>query len=284
MLSSLSVSSDELEIILPNFISSLSRISGDDTSYTVTVESVVKSVSQLALKCNERGVLNGGLLTSLRMYLVSNLSSERCATVNLKREESGYVKYFNEEVRFQVFPNGSVPSLSGEDLKPARLGKRPIYSLYWQTADSKKILQQIKHLRFGSGNVPLTDSNKESSEWKEELRHFLKNIENWRKSSNEAEADYFHQKSIVFLSLLDVSADLSTKSEILNNYISFLNNSSLMSESRVEWFLRATELIKLKRSLKGRSPTIDELLSVGIANNNVLALYEKFDNLSSSPK
>ena len=246
---------------------------GDDYSFSTTVSSLTHTIDQLIDLCKREAISGDELVEALRIYLLTHINSERCQNSISTREEADYLKYFNEVLRFRSQPDrtGVLP-ITQENIQSRKTGQSAKYSLYWQSAEARGLLVKIKHLRFGSGNTPLSGSQKESPEWQMELKEFLDSLSVWRVDQEQSESDYFHQKNNIYRSLLEIVPVGPGRDRLVSSYVVFLRESDLRHESRIEWFLHARNLIDLNRTLKGSERTkVSEALSNG--GDAILYMY-----------
>lgn len=133
-------------------------------------------------------------------------------------------------------------------------------------------LATIKSLRFGNSTKLLTDADRESAEWRVKLNDFVNDLAAWRKEDEQSEEDYFHQKSHLYVSLLDLIPPGPTRDGVLRKYVAFLNEFDLQRGSRIEWFWQADYIIRIFTSIRGEAR--NKLMEVlGVPKNPVLYLY-----------
>ena len=76
---------------------------------------------------------------------------------------------------------------------------------FWLSDPAQRILAGASRLRFSPdrGRV-LSDAERGAPEWRQQLADFEKLLDGWEAASEKSEADYFHQKSIVYEALVEL--------------------------------------------------------------------------------
>ena len=140
-------------------------------------------------------------------------------------------------------------------------GRAQVYN-YWTKPQTKKLLSDLKHLRFGTPEqieannrreprrdlrpqFLSTDQRSELS-WQTEARSFLDEVQSWEKDHDETEEDYFHQVCFIYTPLLELAPPGQLWESVLQSYVSFLKDPVVQKESPPEWYLEVSRLIDLR--------------------------------------
>ena len=158
------------------------------------------------------------------------------------------------------------------DSAPANTAKTPKIERYWESPEAQRLLVDANRLRFGSVGKPLSDADRSTREWQQELTDFLSELAEWTPSMEKSEADFYHQKCVVFEALVELIPPGAQRDKMLQAYVDFIGNSSLQQQSPVEWFMHAHSMLDRVRSTNSGEPAklLDAFKSSG---NPVLALY-----------
>lgn len=113
----------------------------------------------------------------------------------------------------------------------------PKLERYWQSANSKQLLDAGKNLRFQSTSQLRTDADRATPEWRQRLADYLNLIADWTQDPSESDAVFYHEKSLVYISLLDLVPAGAQVDKILADFVDFVSNSTLYQRSPVEWFI-----------------------------------------------
>ena len=277
---SLKPSGSQLAVLVHSFGEALKGITNDDRSFSffTTQNSVAQHVGALVKMSEKRGVPKQDLLEALRAYLVRNLSSGRCSdSASVKRQHVPDYIYFINKTLFAANP------ISADEIKPLKFEEALNVSPYWQSPEAKGLLMKVKRLRFESGDKPLTAAQKEDPQWQLQATQFLNDLADWNGKQEKSEADYFHQKSVLYRALLDILPAGPQRREVLGAYVLFLKDNYVQRDSRIEWFLHANNLIERASSPRGdERPKLLEALSN--SGNGVLQLYAALIKLAPQPK
>jgi hypothetical protein len=109
------------------------------------------------------------------------------------------------------------------------------------------LLEAGKKLRDNPSGQSLTDTDRATTQWQQQLADYLNLIADWTSDQEPSEAIYYHEKCLVYISLLDLVPTGSQREQILADFTDFVSNSGLYQKSPAEWFVEPHTL--LDRSL-----------------------------------
>lgn len=282
---SLKTSRAQLQSLLHSFSVALSRISGDDRSFSVPWASGAGSIARMAEICKGKKILTDELLESFRAYLVKHITASRCADTAAKSDqrsrEAAQIDFFNGNLRFAGYlSKESIRPINDDDIKPAKIEGAAKYYEYWESPKSKALLSRIRKLRFSPTGKPLSDTEKQEAEWQWQLAQSLTDLKSWRADDEKSEADYFHQKCILFNALLEIVPASHTRDDIMYDFVAFVSDSNLQKDSPEEWFLHANAILNKAHSYQGdeRSKMLEALSK---SKSAVIYLYAELERLTA---
>lgn len=240
-LKSAGLSPDEREALEARFKGQMEAISGDDRSFSA-------SVSELS------AALTPAMRPSFDKYVDKNLGAKRCEeNVNLTARFGG---------------------TQGAKTEPS--GKSPTY---WQSEAAQRLLAGAGKLRFGpAGGRPLSDAERSQPAWQAQLADYEKELADWTASSEQSEADYYHQKSIIYEALVELIPPGPDRDKALESFLGFINSFNLQRQNPVEWFVPARSMLERVRNTSNGEPA--KVLSAFEASGNpVLSLYAALERL-----
>jgi hypothetical protein len=162
-------------------------------------------------------------------------------------------------------PNRSKPKTQSDS--PATT---PKLERYWQSPEAQQLFKAGQNLRFGPQRDLRNEADRASPQWEQQLADYLGQLAGWTPGHEKSEADYYHQKCDVYQSLVELLPPGAQHDEMLEDYVSFISNSSLYLQSPVEWFLGPQALsVRLQSSGQELRKVFDAYLASG---NPVLAL------------
>ena len=183
------------------------------------------------------------------------------------------IQRFNEEFQEQL-QSSQIPRISAQDIDSAQIGKDAVVNLFWQSPQSKSLLNGIKKLRFGDKVEALTEGDRKTVEWSVELHDFLAQLEFW-KPENEPEADYFHEKSILYEGLVELVSDRATRLNVLDSFVRFMSQNRFQSTNRIEWFSHFHTLLARNPKPDQRAEVINAYRS---SNDQTLRLFGQVED------
>lgn len=142
---------------------------------------------------------------------------------------------------------------------------------FWQSNSAKNILEAAKALRFGSGGLR-SGAERQSPEWLQQLTDFRTQLGDWRRDDSETEAIFYHEKSLVYEVLVELTAPGDEHDKILNEYISFAENSSLQQDKPVEWYSGLHATLERMRTTTGGEP--NKMLDAFQASGNPILVLQ----------
>jgi hypothetical protein len=125
---------------------------------------------------------------------------------------------------------------------------------YWESDAAKRVLEGAKVLRQRDNGAMRPDAERLTPEWQALLADFRKQLDAWSASSEKSEADYFHQKSIVFQALVELVPAGPQRDKTLQEFIDFVSNSNLQQTSPAEWFAEVKTMLERVRTTNGGEP------------------------------
>jgi hypothetical protein len=138
----------------------------------------------------------------------------------------------------------------------------PKLDLYWQSASARQMLQTGKTLRFAADRT--------NADWQQQLADYLNLIASWTQDTTESDAVFYHEKCMVYTSLLDLVTSGPLSDRILADFVDFAGSSGLYQQSPVEWWLEPSTLLDRSQNNPGLHSRV--LQAFHDSGNPVLAL------------
>ena len=161
---------------------------------------------------------------------------------------------------------------------PVHAGKTPEVEHYWESPQAKQLLEGIQKLRFTSDGKLIAESARASQEWQDKLTDFLSQLADWTSSQEKSEADYYHEKCVVYEALVELIPPGAQRDKTLQAYLDFISNSNLQRESPLDWFMHANWMLERVSNSSNGEPA--KLLSAFERSGNaVLVLYAAEQNV-----
>lgn len=278
LLTTLKTTPAEFRILLESFTSALRKISVDPRSFALSLKyNDITSRIKLSLLENIRakGLEPNELLKAYRNYLAKHLSTSQCADslmTGTKEKPNPIVGFANT-----LFES----PLTEDEIKPENIEQRAKTFAYWRSPKAAKLLIDVKKLRFGNKKTALTLEERTNQIWQQTLMKFLEQMDDWKPEDEETEADYLHQRCVLYDSLLQITPSSEIQANILQNYALFLRDTKMQKESPVQWLYYVKYLLKTGKTLKGKDYN-DFINTLSRSGNQVFDLYIDLDRLKST--
>jgi hypothetical protein len=175
-------------------------------------------------------------------------------------------------------PNAAGPAAvaPGGAGQSADHGTTPKVEAYWQSAEAQRLMDDGKKLRYGDGGRVLTDADRSTPEWQERLADYLSALAAWSPDAEKSAADYYNEKSTVYIALVELIPPGPQRDKMLEAFIDFISNSPVQQESPVEWYNQANFMLeRVRGSRDGEAAKVLEAFER--SGNPVLALETALD-------
>jgi hypothetical protein len=278
MLNNAKLSPDELSLLVSVLSKALGRVATDGRAFAFAMERdpLVSTAHRLVLKLKQQGVPTNDLVGAFRSFLIKNMSGEVCADVGWIK--GGQISLPADVVRIN---NDFASPIAVDDVHPASFGPKAADIEYWTTPKAAELLWIAKQLRFGGGETALSVEQRQTEEWHRKLVDFLELIENWGPESESSSNDYFQQKCITYMVLVDLCPDDPQRDVVLRAYGNYLKETSREYKGRIEWILPVKDYLRVLKSKsdKIRRSSLDPWLTSSDGN---LRIYGELAMLPSS--
>jgi hypothetical protein len=134
------------------------------------------------------------------------------------------------------------------DSGDSKAAKTPKLDTYFQSANSQQLAGKGKQLRFGANNMPLSEADRSTSDWQQQLADYLNRLADWTPDQEASPADYYHEKCTVLMSLIDLAPPGTEGDAIVTDYIAFVSGSDLYQQSPAEWYVEPKSLLERFRA------------------------------------
>ena len=279
-LMSLNLPSAQLSNMTSFFAGSLERLQGDERSFGVvaTKYNALGELARLISKLDGAGLPSAGLLEASRDYVVRNLRDTRCVDSNHGQKLSLPIAAadFNE-LFGTALVSAKLNPIGSDELQDYKSGPAAPFHPYWQSSPAKELLVGIKKLRFGVGETPISLADRSTSGWSTQLNDFLADLESWKPTNSEELEDFFHEKCVLYVGLVDLIPPGSEQSKVIQSYVTFLELNSLEGTNRIEWFLHVDDLLARLSEKEKKQGETKVLESFRDSRDPTLNLYARVE-------
>jgi hypothetical protein len=288
LLAEVDMNSSEFGSLVSAYAAALAKISGDDRSFTYS-STLGKAIEILAAVCNRQKISPLPLLESYRLYLVVNLSGQRCADDDLmdtsgvtafslggQRFDQGaldFVGYFNDHIRM-----APLQPIQEQEATPSRLEGAATGLRWCQDPECIGIAEKYRSLILGPQGKPYTAEEQRSEEWGHRLSGVVQALTAWKTSSRETPVEHFRERASAFGDLMNLAPAGPSRDLVFQSLIDFLQHSPVRETNRMEWFLPANALIGRTSLDPGGFGKYSETLRK--LDDPVIALYARLEEVS----
>lgn len=271
------LSPDELSLLVNVLTRALGQVSTDGRSiaFAIARDTLVSTAHRLILKLKQHGVPANDFSGAVRSFLIKHMSGEVCSDVAWLKGAQVSLPADLERINSVL-----ATPITVDDVRPANLGPKAADFVYWTTPQAKELLRLAKRLRFGDGKEALSGEERQTEEWHSKLLDFLQLLESWEPESEPSPNDYFQEKCIMYMVLVDLCPDDSQRDVVLRAYGNYLKDTSREYKGRIEWILPVKDYLRMLRSKsdKVRRSSLDPWLTSSDGN---LRIYGELALLTS---
>jgi len=270
LLANVALSDSEFLTLLTSFAGALSRISGDDRSFTYGVREAGPEIVRLIQFSAHRGASPLFLIEAYRQFLVNNLSAVRCA--DHKSQIDSAPAFFNENLS-----TAQVQPLGEKELMPAKLDGEAKGAAWCENPECRAMRQQFTGLiRRDNGEVYQV-SQREQTEWQIKVRDLLNSLAAWTQSTGATPVEHFREMIGFYNDLLAIIPNGSTREFVLRSFLNYLSQAQLPPENRIEWLFPIRQLVgRVRLDPQGLGRLADDLSR----SNAVIALYIALEHVA----
>ena len=250
VLSSGALSAEELKALAGSFGAALERIRNDDRSFSASLSSTDEELHRFVETLKARGIIPDAVIAAYRGYLVRNSTSIRCAD-NVGQEDSMTPIEISFNQRLASDANPSLSPLNAEELKPAKIEGKANLEPFFADDEFQQGMQDFLQLLTGKEHElakPLTDVQKDTTEWRKRFDDFLRRVDELKEDVGEPGYRFFYRKATALQALLKVAPPGPEQEKVVRKFVIFLASSSFQQESLLEWY---AQLARTEAAVKG---------------------------------
>jgi len=247
---------------------------GDARGFSSSALDLVSRTADLQQAHRNLGVGGGYLMQALRAYLIARLRSPRCSD---STSEPLTPSTFNAALR--RIDVEDVKPIDAETARPSRMLGIARIDAYWQTPESRRLHDEAVRLR-GTGTVPLPLKTRQTAQWREQAERLLVDVEQWTGLRETAPPDYFYQKSVLFVWLLDLMPPSAVRTRAVRAFVDFMRHSDVDRDRRALYFAMLNRLLEMARGPYRR----EILTALEDSHHPILSLYARLERLAPAKR
>jgi hypothetical protein len=266
------------------FFNALQNLHGDEASFAAESSGIYEGSSlvelaKLVKKLDAANVPIAPATEVLRTYVVSNLSGTQCLGRGAGSDKHDQLPppAWSFNALFGPFSRRvQIRPITPAELKPNKtVPSRAVNSL-WRTPTSSRLADNLRRIKFGDSDSASFVSAVPAAlafRWRARESDLMSELLSWS-GSDEAQTDVFHEKSILYLGLVDIAPSADEKIKLIGAFVKFLDQHSYEQTSPMEWLWYVQRLLITSSTADERQAVVDALVS---SENDTLNLYGQLE-------
>ena len=244
----------------------LEASSSDARGFSSSSIDIVSKTADLQSADRALGVPHWFVMEALRTYLLAQLKAPRCGD---SISESLMPSTFNAALN-QLHAGRDVAPFDGAAARPSKMLAGARVDWYWQTPEARALHDQAQRL-WGSGKAPVSIRVRQTTDWRNQAAALLIDLEQWPGRREATERDYFYQKSVLYVTLLDLLPPGQLRARTIRSFVDSLSHADIDRDRRTLWFAFVTRLLDM------RSDRREILAALEDSHQPVLSLYARME-------
>ncbi len=113
----------------------------------------------------------------------------------------------------------------------------------WTSPTAKQIIADARNVRFPGGLISAGLPQTKPVDWEQGFLSILDRLSSWQPEGEEPDAQFYHEKCILYEGLMDVAPTPEMRRRILEDFFSLVSSSNIERASPEEWFFHVPEMI-----------------------------------------
>jgi hypothetical protein len=244
----------------------------DPPGFSSAALDITAKMTDLQIDDTGMGVLGSNVMEALRSYILAQFKAPRCAD---NATAPVLPSTFNAAVRRAKADFDVRPMDADAARLPTTAAGATRIDEYWQTGDARRLHDAAARLR-GPGAVAYSLRVRQTPEWRAQADQLLTDVEKCGGASEPAARDFFYQKSVLFIWLIDLIPRGELHTRAVRGFIEFLRRSETDVNRRMLWFAFVNRLLEMTHG-----PFRAEVLAaMEESHQPVIALYARLERVT----
>jgi len=279
----------DLKKLADSLASSLTRMSGDDRSFTYYASSAGPAILGLIETLQSRHLPALPLAEAYRSYLVRHLSGDRCAddylinngppSVNLMTGRPNDLLGYGATVFFaEKIVTPPLQPLSEQETTPHTLEGFATGLRSCEDAGCTQMNLRVRELVFSPEGQPLLEAEHNTDRWRVKLQGVLDALQAWQPAAGHVD-EVFREKTWIYSNLYSMSTGES-RARVAHSWLEYLKQSRAVVSDPAQWLLPVSALVGRVALDSTNAMLADELRR---QDDPVIALYAQLEAVDPRP-
>jgi hypothetical protein len=261
---------EELDTLAGAIGQKLRELPSGERAFTAALFETPRKLKHLYVVLNSQQRPTAALADGWRAWMQAGLEAPACQESRLAGPQ--------EQARrdaLDVFNQTFEPGLPPELLKPNGTAESANLEPFADSENTREQTRLFKQLLFGNQSRGLSEREKDTPEWREQMQKYIQSIEGRTRSADEPDIEFFYRQSQLWAGVLMASPAGPTRDRALQQYIAFLLANAPHTDPLI-WFSQFESMAELTRSLHGNDFS-KVLQALHLTAHPVLQLYAELE-------
>jgi hypothetical protein len=236
---------EELDTLSGALAQKLRTLPASDRAFNAALFDTPQKLAHLHRALTARERPTGPLADAWRAWMQTGLEAPACQ----ETRNAGPQQQARHDA-FDLFNTTLPQPLPPELLKPTGESVPTNFEPFADNDATREQSRQFRQLLFGNQSRGLSNAEKDTPEWREQLQKHIQSIEGRTRASGESDIEYFYRQAQLWAGVLMVSPAGPTRDRALQQFLSFLLANAPHIDPII-WFSQLESMAEITRSLHG---------------------------------
>ncbi len=235
---------EELDLYAGAIAARLQSFRPDDRTFNAALFSLPEKIEYLLSTLTLLQRPAGPLPDAWRTWMQTGLAAPACDE-SRRPGPQGQAR----QNAFDLFNRAQTP-LPAELLKPTGESVPTNFEPFADNDATREQSRQFRQLLFGTQSRGLSNAEKDTPEWREQLQIYIQSIEARTRAAGESDIEYFYRQSQLWAGVLMAAPAGPTRDRALQQFLAFLL-ANVPHIDPIIWYSQLESMAEITRSLHG---------------------------------
>lgn len=238
-------SDEDLDMYAGAIAEKLRTLPADDRPFNAALFKTPKKLEFFFNTLKRMDRPTAALADGWRAWMINGLSAPAC-----QETRNAGAQQLARQDAFDLFNASQQPPLDAALLKPTGEGVAADLQPFAENDATREQSRLFKQLLFGGHDRGLSQAEKETPEWRDNLQKYLQAIEGRTRAADESDIEYFFRQSELWVGVIMATPAGPTRDRALQQFLSFLLANAPHIDPAI-WFVQLQSVAEITRSLHG---------------------------------